>query len=189
MFGIKYYLYIHVCLVYPTKAWSQNGIEMSNLKVSEFRLQSNFILVGHFFQTAILNVISGSVVSFQLVCHRLIRYLYCIKIFILCQYMLLIKARLVKDCSASNNNESLKYIIVLFVETPRKFITAKLSRSGLTDRKLCSNKFMWCFHKQNYYKESLDEQYILLLYCMHSNSGLIYDSCMCAKYSFSMLCL
>ena len=50
-------------------------------------------------------------------------------------------------------------IIVLFVETPRKFITAKLSirkpgsssvliiwwRSGLTDRKLCSNKFPWCF--------------------------------------------
>ena len=57
----------------------------------------------------------------------------------------------------------------LFVETPRKFITAKLSirkpgsssvliicdlfcdlfcLSGLTDRKLCSNKFTWCFHKQ-----------------------------------------
>jgi hypothetical protein len=59
-----------------------------------------------------------------------------------------------------------RIIIVLFVETPRKFITAKLSirkpgsssvliiywwRSGLTDRKLCSNKFTWCFHKQNYY--------------------------------------
>jgi hypothetical protein len=24
-------------------------------------------------------------------------------------------------------------------------------RSGFTDRKLCSNKFTWCFHKQNYY--------------------------------------
>jgi hypothetical protein len=24
--------------------------------------------------------------------------------------------------------------------------------SWLTDRKLCSNKFTWCFHKQNYYK-------------------------------------
>jgi hypothetical protein len=24
-------------------------------------------------------------------------------------------------------------------------------RSGLTDRKLCSNKFRWCFYKQNYY--------------------------------------
>ena len=67
----------------------------------------------------------------------------------------------------------LYYIIVLFVETPRKFITAKLSirkpgsssvliicymillalmKTGLTDRKLCSNKFTWCFHKQlNYY--------------------------------------
>jgi hypothetical protein len=29
-------------------------------------------------------------------------------------------------------------IIVLFVETPRKFI-------------ICSNKLTWCFHKQNYY--------------------------------------
>ena len=56
---------------------------------------------------------------------------------------------------------AIKYIIVLFVETPRKFITAKLSirKPGsssvliiwLTDRKLCSNKFTWCFHKQNYY--------------------------------------
>ena len=33
---------------------------------------------------------------------------------------------------------AIKHIIVLFVETPRK--------------KFCSNKFMWCFHKQNYYK-------------------------------------
>ena len=36
-----------------------------------------------------------------------------------------------------------KTIIVLFVETPRKFITAKI---------FCSNKFTWCFNKQNYYK-------------------------------------
>jgi hypothetical protein len=33
------------------------------------------------------------------------------------------------------------------VETPRK-----------SDRKLCSNKFTWCFHKQNYYRNSLVEQ-------------------------------
>jgi hypothetical protein len=84
---------------------------------------------------------------------------------------------------------AIKHIIVLFVETPRKFITAKLSirKPGsssvliicdlfnshalfiykkklyikracelnkshiITDRKLCSNKFTWCFHKQNYY--------------------------------------
>ena len=26
-----------------------------------------------------------------------------------------------------------------------------LIRSGLTDRKLCSNKFTWCFHKRKYY--------------------------------------
>ena len=50
---------------------------------------------------------------------------------------------------------AIKYIIVLFVETPRKFITAKLSirkpgsSSVLIYRKLCSNKFTWCFHKQN----------------------------------------
>ena len=39
-----------------------------------------------------------------------------------------------------------------FVETPRKFIIAKLSiekkrRYELTDRKFCNNKFQWCFHK------------------------------------------
>ena len=40
-----------------------------------------------------------------------------------------------------------------FVETPRKFIIAELSihkhwrRPELTDRKLCNNKFTWCFHK------------------------------------------
>ena len=33
---------------------------------------------------------------------------------------------------------AIKHIIVVFVETPRKFIT-------------CSNKFTWCFHKHNYY--------------------------------------
>ena len=33
---------------------------------------------------------------------------------------------------------AIKHIIVLFVETPRKFITV--------------NKFTWCFNKQNYYK-------------------------------------
>jgi hypothetical protein len=46
------------------------------------------------------------------------------------------------------------------VETPRKFITAKLSirKPGSSsvliiwkNRKLCSNKFTWGFHKQNYY--------------------------------------
>ena len=37
---------------------------------------------------------------------------------------------------------AIKHIIVLFVETPRKFIR-------------CSNKFTWCFHKQNYYKLTL----------------------------------
>jgi hypothetical protein len=56
---------------------------------------------------------------------------------------------------------AIKHIIVLFVETPRKFITAKLSirKPGSdedpgfnTDKKLCSiNKFTWCFQKQNYY--------------------------------------
>ena len=50
---------------------------------------------------------------------------------------------------------AIKYIIVLFVETPRKFITAKLSirkpGSSSVLIKLCSNKFTWCFHKQNYY--------------------------------------
>ena len=55
---------------------------------------------------------------------------------------------------------AIKHIIVLFVETPRKFITAKLSirKPGSdedpgfnTDQKLCSiNKFTWCFHKQNF---------------------------------------
>jgi hypothetical protein len=35
---------------------------------------------------------------------------------------------------------AIKYIFVLFVETPRKFITAY--------------KFTWCFHKQNNYKSS-----------------------------------
>jgi hypothetical protein len=64
-------------------------------------------------------------------------------------------------------------MLLLFVETPRKFTsTAKFSirdedpgllilvlyiiiviillkrRSGLTDRKLCSNTFTWCFHRQ-----------------------------------------
>ena len=32
--------------------------------------------------------------------------------------------------------------LLSFVETPRKFIIAEL-----TDRKLCNNKFTWCFHK------------------------------------------
>jgi hypothetical protein len=36
-----------------------------------------------------------------------------------------------------NFNNFRAFIIVLFVETPRKFI--------------CSNKFTWCFHKQNNY--------------------------------------
>jgi hypothetical protein len=51
------------------------------------------------------------------------------------------------------------HIIILFVGTPRKFITAKLSirkpgsSSVLTIcfNKLCSNTFTWFFHKQNYY--------------------------------------
>jgi hypothetical protein len=51
---------------------------------------------------------------------------------------------------------TIKHIIVSFVETPRKFITAKLSirkpGSSSVLIKLCSNKFTWCFHKQNYYK-------------------------------------
>ena len=44
---------------------------------------------------------------------------------------------------------------ILFVETPRKFITAKLSirkpgsSSVLIICDLFSNKFTWCFHKQN----------------------------------------
>ena len=32
--------------------------------------------------------------------------------------------------------------LLSFVETPRKFIIAELSI-----RKLCNNKFTWCFHK------------------------------------------
>jgi hypothetical protein len=40
------------------------------------------------------------------------------------------------------------------VETPRKFITAKLSirKPGSSSVHIISNKFTWCFHKQNYYK-------------------------------------
>jgi hypothetical protein len=34
---------------------------------------------------------------------------------------------------------AIKHMILLFVETPRKFITAVI------------NKFTWCFHKQKYY--------------------------------------
>ena len=39
-----------------------------------------------------------------------------------------------------------------FVETPRKFIIAEFHQSIIsTDRKLCNNKFTWCFHKLNKY--------------------------------------
>jgi hypothetical protein len=40
---------------------------------------------------------------------------------------------------------AIKHIIVLFVETPRKFIN-KINKFN------CNNKFTWCFRKQNYYK-------------------------------------
>jgi hypothetical protein len=50
---------------------------------------------------------------------------------------------------------AIKHIIVLFVETPRKFITA-VNIFIFTFFYLfiyyCSDKFTWCFHKQNYYK-------------------------------------
>jgi hypothetical protein len=43
-------------------------------------------------------------------------------------------------------------------------------RSGLTDRKLCSNKFTWCFHKPNYYMfyrhANIQRTYIPVSYTM-----------------------
>ena len=39
---------------------------------------------------------------------------------------------------------AIKYIIVLFVETPQ----TKLNKFTVINN---SNKFTWCFHKQNYY--------------------------------------
>jgi hypothetical protein len=75
---------------------------------------------------------------------------------------------------------AIKYIIVLFVETPRKFITAKLSIPAVspdlhiisTDEDpglriesfACSNKFTWCFHKQNYYIFYIISSIYYLLY-------------------------
>jgi hypothetical protein len=49
----------------------------------------------------------------------------------------------------------IKYIIVLFVETPRKFITAKLSirKPGFSSVLIICYYYIiitWCFHKQNY---------------------------------------
>jgi hypothetical protein len=38
---------------------------------------------------------------------------------------------------------AIKHIIGLFVETPPCFVF------------ICSNKFTWCFHKQNYYNLSI----------------------------------
>jgi hypothetical protein len=52
---------------------------------------------------------------------------------------------------------AIKHIIVLFVETPRKFITAKHVISTDEDPGLRIESFAvinlraWCFHKQNYY--------------------------------------
>ena len=55
-----------------------------------------------------------------------------------------------------------------FVETPRKFIIAKLLirelGSELTDRKLGFNKFTWCFHKA--------KQVYLVLTCVKQRQEL-----------------
>jgi hypothetical protein len=52
---------------------------------------------------------------------------------------------------------AIKHIIVLFVETPRKCITAKLSirKPGSSSHIISTDEdpeFTWCFHKQNCYK-------------------------------------
>ena len=44
---------------------------------------------------------------------------------------------------------AIKHIIVLFVETPRKFITAK--KEIFQKKSIESFAVTWCFHKQNYY--------------------------------------
>jgi hypothetical protein len=54
---------------------------------------------------------------------------------------------------------AIKHIIVLFVETPPCFVF------------ICSNKFTWCFHKQNYYnlpivyKSVLQVEIVRVLLC------------------------
>jgi hypothetical protein len=40
--------------------------------------------------------------------------------------------------------------MVLFVETPRKFNKQEIDKIFVY-LLICSNKFTWCFHKQNYY--------------------------------------
>ena len=70
----------------------------------------------------------------------------CIKLVLQCYWLFNIYKYAALKCTV--------FKIVLFVETPRKFITAKLSirKPGsssvlitVTDQKLCSNKFTWCF--------------------------------------------
>jgi hypothetical protein len=60
------------------------------------------------------------------------------------------------------------YIILLFVEPPRKFITAKLSirKPGSSS----SNEFTWCLHKQKYY-----------MFYRHANLQRTYNICIFEK--------
>jgi hypothetical protein len=52
------------------------------------------------------------------------------------------------------------------------FCVISTGRSGLTDRKLCSNKFTWCFHKQNYYIKVYhsSENKLFRALCTHKDS-------------------